>query len=178
MMQPDGIIRSAADAERVGRAGQALVHVLCADDRVLARYQYWRLSGGRAPDLLLAFDRLLCGELGLPYRWLPRLIAAQFAAVWMAVQHDGPLDQALIRIQPGDEMRQLPPGRGAKTTEDHIARDVEWFYQHRLQPKPTSIRALAKAYQQTVDHPLSDPRPTIRAGITRAERLLAAIVDA
>jgi hypothetical protein len=175
VIEKDGIIRSAADAERVARAGQALVHVLCRDVRVLACYSHWRLTSSRAADLITRFERLIYDDLQLPYSWLPHLLASQFAALAVAVHTGAALEHALVTLEPGDEMRALPPGRAPKTTDDHIARDVVWYYRNRIQRPTSSIRALAKTYRQSLDRPISDPRTTIRAGIRRAEQLLAAL---
>jgi hypothetical protein len=105
-------------------------------------------------------------DLKLDYSWLPTLHVTSFAAKALG-ELTGELHGPL-RITPGDEMKQLPPGRRAKDEGRHIARDVEWFYRAEIKAPPDSIRSLAGEYAVTVQR-TNDARSAVQNGIKRAK---------
>lgn len=69
---------------------------------------------------------------------------------------------------------------GAIVDEERLRRDDSWFYDRDIKRPAESLRSLARKYDQAA-HPSADQkgsrdhRPTVRAGIARARRLLSEI---
>lgn len=150
-------------AEDAGRACEALVAVLSNDPRVqeCASRTFSAEQSLRAVERALA--RLTHEDLRLPYTWLPNLLTRSYAAWLIGLP-------GAVEVSPAVQL----PGRRAKDGGQHIRRDVEWFYQNRIQN--VSTRELARAYQQGHSAPRSDKtdsRSVVQNGIRRVERLLA-----
>ena len=81
--------------------------------------------------------------------------------------------------QLGAEAQRRLRGRRPKGNAEHLGRYASWFYRHRVQHSPASIRRLAREYATwRTDHtPVvtagrTDHRSMVQRGIKEAERLL------
>jgi hypothetical protein len=176
---------TAAHAERMGLAIEALLWVLGSDPRVQRAYQRWRLDHElfgvlddatfRARMLrdkdrdLERLDRLVREELKLPYAWLPQELLRDFGLTVIgevAGETLGP------RYQPVTD--GLPAGRRPKHDGEHIARDIEWLYRTTIKEPSESVSALAREYAGSAGRH-TDARSVIQNGIARARQLLSAL---
>jgi hypothetical protein len=168
----------------VGLAGEALVWWLGSDPRVQRAYVAWRVAHGLLPGVTIGPDmqreivrtkaqdvrmlEQLVHDLGLNYRWLAEALHSDFIATALGLEG--------VRITPEDV--GLPPGRRLKNDGRHIGRDVEWFYRNRIKVPPDTEYFLAKEDQQRkrATGVWIKVNPNVaRAGIKRAERLLAVL---
>ena len=186
MSDPDISHATASTMTQVGQASAALVRCLRGDPRVQRAYETWRVAHGLLPgatitaetrqsvahhkprDLALLHHRVR-HELGLSYAWLAPLLLFDFGVQLV--------ERGAVDITPEDV--GLPPGRRAKNKGEHLERYVEWLYRNKMKPPPRDTEyRLAKedqARKRAAGVFIKVNPNVVRAGIRRAERLLAVL---
>ena len=158
------------------------------DARVRAVYYAWRTDHGldqhRAPTVafraavlrdadcdLARLGRLVREDLKCGFDWLPQFLLARFRL--LSLDAVTGVSRGLVIEAPTD-VDGLPRGRRVKHDGEHVRRDVEWFYRHKLKNPSDTIASLAREYADVAQRG-TDARSVIQNGMKRAEHFLSAI---